>query len=87
MAATTFIPTITGRIVEITEGATYATDWTLEEAAERAVRLAIEAEEYADEALLAKATGWGDPAVFIAGAKERLALAEGLQAALRSFGR
>lgn len=85
MAATTFIPLITGGVVEITEGVKYATPWTMPEAIERAQRLAIEAQEYADEAVLAAQRGDADPAVFIAGAKERIAMTEGLMTALRSF--
>lgn len=83
--ATTFVPLITGGVVEITEGVRYATPWTTQEAIDRALRLACEAEEYASEAVLAKETGWGDPAVFIASARERLAMAEALNTALRSF--
>ena len=82
---TTFIPLITGGVVEITEGVKYATPWTMPEAIERAQRLAIEAQEYADEAILAKQRGEGNASVFIAGAKERIAMVEGLMGALRSF--
>lgn len=81
--AATFIPTLTGRIVEIHEGHAYATDWTQQEAIDRALRLTCEAEEYANEAVLANKTGWGDPEVFLAGARERLAMAEALNAAIQ----
>lgn len=83
--ATTFIPLLTGGVVEITPGAEYATPWTIEEALDRALRLSSEAEEYASEAILANQTGFADPAVFLAGARERLAMAESLNAALRRF--
>jgi len=81
-----FIPTLTGRIVEIHEADVFATDWTLAEAVERAGRIGFEAQDYADEALLAQRTGQGDPAAFLAGARQRLAMAEALLAAIDRFG-
>lgn len=83
--ASTFVPTTSGHIIEVTEGVAYATEWTLPEALDRAQRLACEASEYADEAELARRTGWGDAEVFKAGALERLAMSEALLDAVRRF--
>lgn len=81
-----FIPTLTGRIVEIHEADMFATDWSLDEAIERVGRIGFEAQEYAEEALLAQRTGHGDPAVFVAGANQRIAMAHALMAAIARFG-
>lgn len=81
---TTFVPTLSGRIVEITEGNIYAADWTIDEAVDRCQRLCDQVDEYSTEAVFAANNGQ-DPSVYVKLAKNSLAMAEAIRTALGSF--
>ena len=61
---TTYHPTLCGQIVAVTEGLPYATVYSLTDAADVVIRMAIDTEEAMGEAVLAERAG-RDPETFL----------------------